>query len=434
MEESLILEDKKFGLIFIFKDGAKKIRHVKSKSHLEDNEDLQKVLEKFRAEDSVNRKSIKCLCIPQKNLYLSAKMKSNGKYYIQNYKGNAQHNISCPFYKGDSLFNVDNRSYSNKIFMDTEDFKSLGDKTHRNQFGETEESTRRRLTYYNFCRDTIEEAVVHSFNATNKETIKREELKNFSSNLFWEKLKEKIGDATENIRPPEGHELIYGVIREKNFLSEMLDNNKEEESIVVTVEKYTCYKNIGLELKNYNIKIRRLKITKNLIVNFKNTINPPYFFIGVSKKGEGGIKGKRKHRKPELIRLFIHPIHYDNQHIAFVESGYERLYAKSLFEKKTPFLKPMSGNEHYRIKKELRNYTYYDKTNQTETSKALFLKYRPDFIEFYKDHLLLVEVSGYDNKEYTEHLEVKSKYYKRLEDTIEIVRYKEIKGTDLEKY
>lgn len=86
----------------------------------------------------------------------------------------------------------------------------------------------------------------------------------------------------------------------------------------------------------------------------------------------------------------------------------------------------MSGNELYKIRKELRNYEKI-KDGKIE-SKVPHIKYRPDFIVFYEDYFLIVEVSGYDDKIYKEDLKVKVSYYRKLEVKTGIIRYKEVDG------
>lgn len=418
--------DNKFGLILKKEEGEEKV-FVQSKSALQVNVYIQSQLKHFVSRDEKNKRKVKCLCKPNDDLFFMVKENSKGKYYVQNYGKNGVHDLECPFYIGEKLFNDKIGEYSSKIFLDTDEVDNPQVNAQLNEYRETYRTTRRRLTYYNFCRDMIEDTVIRAFNSVNQGRTRREQLENFGNDLFWKKFNYAVYDSTKNTKVPQGHKLIYGIITEHDTFFDALDSDENNNKLCVTADEYVTFENKGLQSKYFTISRRRLSIAKKLVNNFGNTTATPYFFIGVvEKRGEDKKEAKNGNRLPHFKRLFVHPIYFSTHHIAFVDSGYERKYAKRLFEERIPFLKPMSGNELYGITKELRNYNYY-KDGRIKSGPP-YIKYKPDFIEFYGEYVLIVEVSGYDNQVYKKDLKIKAKHYKKLEVKTGIIRYKEVEG------
>jgi DNA-dependent RNA polymerase auxiliary subunit epsilon len=252
----------------------------------------------------------------------------------------------------------------------------------------------------------ISEAMSIAFNRKNKEAKSR-------ANLFYPNYQEFLNSfnmlINKNELLPNGsirnsldkyYNFCYGVI-DYDFITQLEEKQKEYDLYLTTVKKLydSDKKFIGYDKATINCKINfyTLRAASDLVKNFNNYISGPYFFMAIYKQNKDNKK---------IVRLFLHPDYFDNEHIVFVDSGYERKYAKNLLENKVPFIKPISDSCFYKINGKFVN---YEKEDLKFTRASL--QFLPDFIEFSENKINIVEVSGYYNVEYQNLMDRKIKHY-----------------------
>ena len=252
----------------------------------------------------------------------------------------------------------------------------------------------------------ISEAMSIAFNRKNKDMESRANLSYPNYQDFLNSFDRLIN---KNELLPNGsirksldkyYNFYYGVV-DYDFITQLQDKQKEYDIYLPTVKKLydedMKFIEYGKGTINCKINFYTLRAASELVKNFNNYISGPYFFMAVYKQNKDNKK---------IVRLFLHPVYFDNDSIVFVDSGYERKYAKNLLENKVPFMKPITDSCFYKINGRFVNYEKED-SNFTRAS----LQFLPDFIEFSENKIDIVEVSGYDNAEYQNLMDRKIKHY-----------------------
>lgn len=258
----------------------------------------------------------------------------------------------------------------------------------------------------------ISETNAKSFNSTNQNIQERENIQNITVNSFIEafdglannnSLLER-GSIKDSLAPYymfdygfiDNIDLISkkGTVKEHIVNFQVVNKNWKQENDKRIFDGY------GRKNKEFIVNDKLLENSLNLVKSFDSYISAPYFFMCVSKYN--------KDKRIEMVRLFLHPVAIYKEHLAFVDSNYERIYAEHLIENSVPFIKPVLHGCFYKIGKKFVNYT-----RENGDEKRAFLQYLPDFIEFEKEHIQIVEVSGYDNEDYQNLMNRKIEYYKK---------------------
>lgn len=363
-------------------------------------------IQKKLVERHLQKRTIKCNCKKNDNLYLSVvKNKHDNTYFLRRYDKTKEHKIDCLFYSEVSDYiDYSNKDvvYSTKIFEEPIKINNKDDLTKLPAV----ESDIKRYTYYAFCQDLISKACTFSFyykNQNNKKgSLKNFTYKEFKASLFRSiKLTKIKGNMTLEkicLDKYNGIKYTFGVLKED--LTSVLSSNinlNDDDTI-------TVYYNNG---NNYFKTTRkRLQISSDRLVNYSNRTKPPYFFFGITKFGF-------------VTRLYLYPIFFNDDYISFVESNYERVYAEYLYKQNITFIKPITNSEFNLVKKE---------KICNEDEKKFMLTSRPDFIEFIDDKVCVTEVSGYCNQEYKEQLEDKEIDYIELTKKHSYMLYKRVDG------
>jgi len=368
-----------------------------------------------KCQDYWGKDNVKCSC---KKHNVNFDIRQHKEKYLLARAKNTEHSIDCPFYKerDDYIKIVDGEEkYTTKIFEEPKTTKS----TRRPR---ASESDIERNTYYNYCQNMISSANSFAFNALNKPFSKEDfipvRLSSFCKYFKTTVLNTKISSFS-NIKnycdSAKGVNYTYGFI-EESLHDIYNDNNNLSDDDLITINYLKSEEKDNQHIfdsKDFEVSKKRLEISLRRIKIYDNYIRPPYAFFAVKE-------WKR------AIRLYLYPVHLDieKNELCFVESDYERKYAKKLFLNNTAFLKPISNTEFARIKKE-------KIVDDVDKDKKPFLRYRADFIEFNNNKICLTEVSGFDNKDYISLLTEKEKEYQRLNDKFDYIEYKVINGRDL---
>ncbi|MDX4028352.1 hypothetical protein [Aliarcobacter skirrowii] len=389
----------------IVKDSGKEfILSFASKYELKHNSFLQDQLKYYHSANSPKKiDDIKCLCND-----VDMACKNTSYYFLANLPNNShKHRTDCIYFNHqEELVDKDDK-YKKNIFEKTKliDFSRATKKEIEDEYIK---ENHRINTYYNFCRDLLSDAMIKAFHIKNKEIKNREDITYPNYNLFLNCLDSLCGKNSllkdESIKNSlaDYHSFYYGIVDDK-FISKLATGQNSYEIVLPVVKKNYSNNNktfmgYSIENKKCNIKHYTLKSAAELVKIFENYVNTPYFFTAVLKHN--------KNAPSDVVRLFLKPIFYDKEYLVFVDSGYERLYAKKLIENKIPFFKPFLNSCYYKLRTDFTNYM-----NDKNESKKAFLQYLPDFIEFSKDKIEIVEVSGYDNLEYLRLLDRKIKHY-----------------------
>lgn len=373
----------------------------KSKIELKDNSYYQYILGKYHEEYKSQGAKLICQC---NNVEMSCRFINY--YFLANLQVNShKHSEDCIYYDHLEELTDKEDKYKSLIFKEPIlDFSKADDKEKR-EFNE--KSNHRRNTFVNFCTDLISESMAKSFNIKNKNVENRGEIKYPEYNEFLRSFnnisnnntllqKGSIKDSLDKY-----YNFSYGVIN-YDFLSQIQLKQKEYDIFLpIKIKQYDEVDNtfIGYKTKNIDCKINfhTLKAAAELVKNFTNYIASPYFFIAIYKQNQFNKK---------IVRLFLHPVYSDDRYLVFVDSGYERKYAKKLINGNVPFMKPILDSCFYKINGKFVNYT-----NSRNEQKRAFLQFLPDFIEFTDDNIFITEVSGYDNIEYQNLMKKKSLHY-----------------------
>lgn len=423
--DDLICQDTQRG-INISVENRKDIQlFFKTKNELKDTEYFQTVLSKYKSEDDDNFQKVRCLCDMNKKLYLSVKHFKKSNYFLSVFPKTAHlHNPKCLYYS--PLFVENNEElcgedgvYSKKIFEDIAKKKDSDD----NKVIEFKNASR-DMTFNNFCRDVLDRTSSFAFNVMNKDIHKRDELSMVDIDTFFDTFNKVIDgrtilDNTMNGSLNNGYSFVYGAIEDDIFSG--ADASKDW---YFKFNAQRCEKIFIEDVNNkgkkifggYELKERGFTAGKNvisnarrLVTNFSNVIAPPYFFMGITKRESYVSKIDKKEKYSyKLIRLFVYPVVIFDKKICFVESGYERKYAIKLLKEGRVFVKPISNDCFYKLRNELTN------CESKNIKKKVHLHYRPDFILLEKDGIVIVEVSGYEDKNYKELLAKKIEYYEEI--------------------
>lgn len=372
----------------------------KTKFELKNNSFYQDVLKKYHSYYKKEGARLECLC---NSVDMACKMTSY--YFLSNLPNNShKHNKDCIYYEHlENLTDSDDK-YKPLIFKEPILNFSNATKLEINEYNQKE--SHRKNTYNNFCTDMISEAVSIAFNIKNKNVESRanlsypnyqEFLKSFNMLINNSKL---LPNGSIYNSLDEYYKFAYGVI-DYDFITQLQDKQKEYDIFLPIIKKqYDENKKCnGYDKATINCKINfyTLKAASELVKIFNNYISGPYFFMVIYKQNKDNKK---------VIRLFLHPVYFDNENIVFVDSGYERKYAKKLLENKVPFIKPITDSCFYKVNGKFVNYQKEDLT-----FRRIALQFLPDFIEFSENKIDIVEVSGYDNVEYKNLMDRKIKHY-----------------------
>lgn len=355
------------------------------------------------------KNSIRCLCDEMKELYLYIKL--NGTIAV--YPKSEEHNEDCVFFsKRKEFIDEETGEYKTTIFKELKSiYKAKGS-------NENSEEKCQRLTFYDFCREAISsgalEAFKYDYNKFNK-------IYNISFNQFCfsyynvlNSLKLKGKETVISFfKNNEEYKFEYGILNDD--LMVLISSGNDEDIKIINLDeiKYN-YKDKKWNTVNKQAKIthRRLRLSKKLVQIWNNLIEPPFFYTAV-------------YHNDVIIRFHLMPIFLNERNIVFVESNYERNYAKKLIEEKKVFIKPISNDEVYKIDPKVIN------------QKCTFVPeiiYHPDFLEFTENKMIITEVSGFTNKDYKKHLDKKMRYYlKYIENKEFLFDYKCINGNTLEE-
>lgn len=387
---------------FIIEPNSKNsIYTIKSKNDLK-KKSMQNVLKKYH----LKKNEIRCNCNLDKELYLQVKNIGNS-FYLAKYPKSQEHNSDCIFHSFANEFinqNEDGVSYKASIFDETKP------NTNENQESRDRENARSN-TYYSFCHDLIAEANINAFFIANK---KQKNLVNYNFEQFCQAYfnalrNSKIvshNNAYDYFKGNKEFKFEYGIIN--SDIVGNLDLIKKDDKDEVSIDVNPIFYNVNdssyeLNTKTSRILFKRLRIAKNLVVNFSNIIAVPYFYNAVYKNGI-------------IVRLHITPIYFENNNICFIESSYERNFVHKLFEKDVPFLRPISNDEIDSI------YPY--KLGLPESLyKIPHIIYNADFLLFEDNYINIIEVSGYSFSDYKELLNKKANYYQYLCNTYAFFKY-----------
>lgn len=372
---------------------------------------MQKVLEKYH----FKKNSIRCKCDMKKELYLEVR-KIGLKLYLAKYPKSEEHSPECIFHSLSKEFmDEETRTYNSAIFQEPIDGENKGSR-------KSQRESVARSTFYSFSHDVIANANIRAFFISNKNRVypRNYNFNNFCRAYYLSLKEMKI----------KGHEDIYEYCKKSNHTKfehgiifedvvgnlecanynddELIDIKLNPISFDKSLYEYSTYK------KTAAIKFKRLRLAKKLVQNYNNITPIPYFYNAVYVNGV-------------IVRLFIAPIYFDKENFSFVDSAYERNYAKRLFKENSTFLKPISNNEIdsiYPIKIGLPGVL----------NKIPHILPKADFLIFANRAINIVEVAGYLNdSEYVKHLEKKERYYQKLHDNYSFFTYSIIDGSNGDK-
>ncbi|MDN5061803.1 hypothetical protein O8C86_08165 [Aliarcobacter butzleri] len=373
----------------------------KTKFELKKNEFYQDILKSYHSYYKKEGAKLECLC---NNVDMACKKTSY--YFLSNLPNNSnKHSEDCIYYEHLEDLTDSEDKYRSLIFK--EPILNFSTATQKEKDEYNQKESHRKNTYVNFCTDMISEAMSIAFNRKNKDMESRANLSYPNYQDFLNSFDRLINN---NELLPNGsirksldkyYNFCYGVV-DYDFISQLQDKQKEYDLYLPTVKKLydgnMKFIEYGKATINCEINFYTLRATSELVKNFNNYISGPYFFMAIYKQNKENKK---------IVRLFLHPVYFDNDSIVFVDSGYERKYAKNLLENKVPFMKPITDSCFYKINGRFVNYEKED-SNFTRAS----LQFLPDFIEFSENKIDIVEVSGYDNAEYQNLMDRKIKHYK----------------------
>lgn len=389
--------------ILLIKDEKQESLYFKFRSDLKKEENKKKLLTHYKVKNS-----IRCMCDQKKELYLY--VKENGVVAV--YPKSEEHKENCPFYsKREEFIDDETGEYKSNIFKEVISHSKLKGK-------ESGEEKCQRLTYYDFCREAIAigalDAFRHDYERYNKiyNITFNQFCFSYSNGLKNLKLKGNE-DVYTFFKNNKEYKFEYGILN-NDLLTLISENAKDEDikSINIDEIKYD-YTNKKWVTQNKNAKIshRRLRLSKKLVQIWNNLIEPPFFYTAV-------------YHDDIIIRFHLMPIFLNEKNIVFVESNFERNYAKKLIEEKIVFIKPISNDEVYKIEPKIIN---------TRCEYIPEIKFHPDFLEFSNNKMIITEVSGFTDKDYVNHLEKKMRYYlKYIENKEFLFEYKCIDGKSLE--
>lgn len=394
----------------------------KTKFELKNNAFFQNILKEYYITYKKEGARLECLCNS-----VDMSCKSTSYYFLANLPNNSyRHNQNCIYYEHLENLTDSEDKYKSLIFKEPVlvDF-SKADKKEIENFNKKE--SHRKNTYNNFCSDMISESMSKSFNLKNYQIENR-------SNLIYPTYKDFLntfnGLIYKNEFLPNGsirkslddyYTFCYGVI-DYDFITQLRVKQKDYELLLPIVKKqfdkdkqFVGYDTITINCK---INLHTLIAASELVKNFNNYISAPYFFMAVYKQNKDYKK---------IVRFFLHPVYFDNKYIVFVDSGYERKYAQELIKKQIPFIKPILSSCFNKVNSKFVNYQ-----KQDLKPKRAFLQFLPDFIEFKENEINIVEVSGYENIEYKNHLERKTKHYENESIKSEgLYKFKVIDGKEI---
>ncbi|MCG3655412.1 hypothetical protein L5F23_01685 [Aliarcobacter butzleri] len=372
----------------------------KTKFELKKNEFYQDILKSYHSYYKKEGAKLECLC---NNVDMACKKTSY--YFLSNLPNNSnKHSEDCIYYEHLEDLTDSEDKYKSLIFK--EPILNFSTATQKEKDEYNQKESHRKNTYVNFCTDMISEAMSIAFNRKNKDMESRANLSYPNYQDFLNSFDRLINN---NELLPNGsirksldkyYNFCYGVV-DYDFISQLQDK-KDYDIYLPTVKKLydgnMKFIEYGKGTINCKINFYTLRAASELVKNFNNYISGPYFFMAIYKQNKDNKK---------IVRLFLHPVYFDNDSIVFVDSGYERKYAKNLLENKVPFMKPITDSCFYKINGRFVNYEKED-SNFTRAS----LQFLPDFIEFSENKIDIVEVSGYDNAEYQNLMDRKIKHYK----------------------
>lgn len=372
----------------------------KTKFELKKNEFYQDILKSYHSYYKKEGAKLECLC---NNVDMACKKTSY--YFLSNLPNNSnKHSEDCIYYEHLEDLTDSEDKYRSLIFKEPILKFSTATQKEKDEYNQKE--SHRKNTYVNFCTDMISEAMSIAFNRKNKDMESRANLSYPNYQDFLNSFDRLINN---NELLPNGsirksldkyYNFCYGVV-DYDFISQLQDK-KDYDIYLPTVKKLydgnMKFIEYGKGTINCKINFYTLRAASELVKNFNNYISGPYFFMAIYKQNKDNKK---------IVRLFLHPVYFDNDSIVFVDSGYERKYAKNLLENKVPFMKPITDSCFYKINGRFVNYEKED-SNFTRAS----LQFLPDFIEFSENKIDIVEVSGYDNAEYQNLMDRKIKHYK----------------------
>lgn len=361
------------------------------------------------------KNSIRCMCDMQKELYLYVTQKG----FVKKYPKSQEHDLECIFSSERKEF-IDEETGIHKASIFDEALSS-----NSTSSSNSKQEKAKRLTYYDFCRTAISIATTEAFNYTNDDKT-NESIENFSFDQFcfsllkaMDKLKikaKKEVSIKEYFSANKDLFFSFGMIKDDIFskCDDSKLNDKDEVEINLYPIKYDKEQKQWSynKLRKSKITNKRLKLTSGLSKIWDNSISPEYFYFAVYKDFK-------------IVRFFIMPVCMHKNYITFVESDYEREYAKKLIDENIVFIKPISNDEIYNINPSLIN---------SSCEFIPYINYHPDFLELRDNKLIITEVSGFDNKEYTEHMNKKIRYYTNYIKNKEMYfDFKKIDGKTLEE-
>ena len=401
--------------------------YFNSKYELRNNSYLQKILSEILIEKEKGVNYLKCNCNDTK-VNMSIRQNSESKiFYLANLPNNGyNHSIDCIYYNHLENLIDSNDRYKDLIFKELE-YLNFKKSSQTEIINHTIKDKHRKKTFNNFCMDFISQSMSMSFYRVNSKATKREELKypSFDDFLMSFSLLMDNNNLMSNSSIKDNLDsdstFNYGLIKQDIFnQSKELENEQVVLNLPIIKKQFDVSKNFKgyyqQEIKVYSNK-KTIEETQKLVQIFNNFISPPYFFIAIIKKNSKGFN--------RLVRFYIKPIYYDMNYLVFVDSGFERNYAKKLILEKIPFIKPLQNSCFNVIKKDFVNY----KRGQNVYKRA-FLQFLPDFIEFLPQNIVITEVSGYTDNSYIQHLNRKKEHYlKECNKSKGLYKYNEVIGS-----
>lgn len=366
--------------------------------------------------------SIRCKCDLTKELYLSVGKKK--RYYLSKYPKGEEHYATCIFNSyAESLTNDgDNTAYKIDIFSEPK--VTTPPNVGRREIDKNKEIAR-RTTYYQYCNDLISYANQTAFYMANKIEQRQNSslgINNFTFDNFcrayYLALKNiniiKNGNILDIQKDNQNFRFNYGIISDIKSLEEIfrtLEDLNDEDIVKIPVEMISYdYKNNCSILKNDFLKMtkKRFKIAFKLVKNEgTNSFKvPPYFF---SASIENGI----------TVRFHLSLISLEENQICFVDSSYERNFAKYFFRNSDKYimLKPLTNNEIDKLIPSIIGLP-------SILDNIPHIEYNPDFLLLDGNFINIIEVSGYNNREeYKLHMEKKMRYYQKLCDNYSFFKY-----------
>lgn len=373
-----------------------KTLYFSSKNELKENSYYQSVLKKYYNQHQENKK-VKLRCICQDNSFTKEKEKDelilsckniNNNYFISNTPSSSQkHWEGCLFSKGFEDLTDSDGKYKDIIFKNPDYINFKNSNEDEIEAWETRRRLR-TLVYYSFCIDLISQSMSKAFNRVNSNSNSREEMnqpnyidfiKSFESILENNNILQKnsISNSLD-----EYTNLDYGVIYE-DILS------KKDTGPTIEIELPITLKRMQKEDDNKEFPFYYNKKLKHSISQYalnevstahihSNITRGPYFFIATTRQSKD-IK--------KIIRLFLVPIALHQGKIAFIETIRERNYATELINKKIPFIKPIQSSCFSKVSKRFVNYI-----DRRGYDKRAYMERIPNFIEFEKDKINIVDI------------------------------------------